>query len=88
MLKDQIGDWLEWQRRKAGAWFKALVAALALLVVFNVFIHPHTPHFGLDKWPGFWAVFGLVGAVGMTLVLKKGVMLIIGKSEDYYDRDK
>ena len=38
-------------------------AALGVLVLLNVFIHPHDPHFGLDKLPGFWALFGLAGAV-------------------------
>ena len=88
MITDQLGDWLEWQRRNSGKWLKAFIAALALLVVLNLFIHPHHPHFGLDALPGFWAVFGLGFTVLMTVVLKKFIFLIIGRAEDYYERDK
>ncbi len=88
MLRDQLGDWLELQRRKSSMWLKALFGFLAVLVVLNVFIHPHHPHFGLDKYPGFWAAFGLGFGVVMILVLKKGLGPLVGKPEDYYDRDE
>ncbi len=47
-----------------------MFAALGLLVVLNLFIHPHEPHFGLDAYVGFWAVFGLVGAVALGRAAK------------------
>ncbi len=149
MIKDSVGDWLESQRRNADVWLKFLLAALALLVVANVFLRPSAgehgggghgaapaieshgtpapeghgapapeghgapaaeehgaaagehgtvqahgfwyvdhPHFELDRFPGFWALFGVGFACLMALALKKGLFLIVGRSEDYYDRDK
>ena len=168
MFKDQLGDWLEWQRRNGKIWFFAFLSFLALLLILNIFIHPvshdaghgeghaveashaeagdhgaaethaadthaepahaeeahaepahaapagegygsdvvfpenvypevetHTqtfmevdhPHFTYDVFPGFWLVFSFLMACIMTIVLKKGVFLLIGKSEDYYERD-
>ena len=151
MLKDQLGDWLEWQRRNHKQWLKIFIAILSLLVVVNVFVHPpfggghgeaveehggaapahgeaveehgaaapaeghgaametaeaeghggaqghgeeydfwsvdHT-HFVIDAYPGFWAIFGIGVAILMTLVLKKFVFLLIGKSEDFYERNE
>ena len=61
-------------------------AALGVLVLLNVFIHPHDPHFGLDKLPGFWALFGVVGAVILAKGAKGLAHTILGKDEDFYER--
>jgi len=87
MLKDSLGDWLEWQRRKTKFWFYLLIVFMAVLVLLNFKFGPHPPHFGYDGIPGFWLVFGFGVAVIMTVILKKGVAIILGKSEDFYDRD-
>ena len=63
-----------------------MVAALALLVGLNLFIHPHEPHFGLDAWPGFWAAFGLVGAVALGRAAKGLAHTVLWRPEDYYER--
>ena len=57
---NSLGAFLERQRAHAPAWRKALFAALALLVVANLFVNTHEPHFVIDAYPGFWAGFGLV----------------------------
>jgi hypothetical protein len=62
-----------------------LFAALALLVGLNLFIHPHEPHFGLDAYPGFWALFGLVGAVALGRAAKGLAHTVLGRPEDYYE---
>lgn len=87
MLGEHLGNWLSWQRARAGAWKKALFVVLGLLLVLNLFLRPHHPHFGYDAYPGFWAVFGFGFAVLMTVVLKKILFPILKKPEDYYDRD-
>ena len=60
-------------------------AALGVLVLLNVFIHPHDPHFGLDKLPGFWALFGVVGAVILAKGAKGLAHTVLGKDEDFYE---
>jgi hypothetical protein len=62
-----------------------MFAALGLLVVLNLFIHPHEPHFGLDAYLGFWAVFGLAGAVILGRAAKGLAHTVLGKNEDFYE---
>jgi hypothetical protein len=59
---------------------------LGLLVLLNLFIHPHEPHFGLDAYPGFWAVFGLAVAVGLGRAAKGLAHTVLGKDEDFYEK--
>jgi hypothetical protein len=65
-------------------WRNLMLAALAVLVVLNLFIHPHHPHFEAEVWPGFWAVFGLVVAVVLARIAKGAAHTFLGKREDFY----
>ncbi len=60
--------------------------ALGLLVLLNVFIHPHHPHFGLEAIPGFWGLFGLAGAVILGKGAKGLAHTVLGQDENYYER--
>jgi hypothetical protein len=62
-----------------------MFAGLGLLVVLNLFITPHHPHFGLEKIPGFWALFGLLGALILAKGAKGAAHTFLGKDEDYYE---
>jgi hypothetical protein len=63
-----------------------MFASLGLLVVLNLFITPHHPHFGLEKIPGFWALFGLLGAVILAKGAKGAAHGFLGKDEDFYEK--
>ena len=76
---------LQWARDHYQLFKWLLFVWLAALVVVNVFIIPHHPHFGLEKIPGFWAVFGAVCGLLFVLILKKIVFVIISRSEDFYE---
>jgi len=43
-------------------------------------------HTAAERFPGFWAVFGLVGCIVLILVSKGFGHLGIMQREDYYDR--
>jgi len=62
----------------------AFFVCLGVLLALNLFILPHHPHFGLEKIPGFWALFGLAGAVLLTRLAKGAAHTFLGKDEDYY----
>ena len=81
-----LGRWLEENRTPArrGLWRKVMFALLGVLVVLNFIIPNHHPHFGADKYPGFWPVFGLVIGVVMVFFVKKIVQPLIKRPEDYY----
>lgn len=60
-------------------------AELGLLVVLNLFIHNHHPHFALEKFTGFWAVFGLAASLVLGKVAKGLAHTVLGKDESFYD---
>lgn len=64
----------------------AVLCALALVADFG---YLKQPHFDIERWPGFYAVYGFV--VSMTLVLTaKQLRKLLRRNEDYYespDRD-
>jgi heme/copper-type cytochrome/quinol oxidase subunit 1 len=61
---------------------------LALLVVIDAMpwlvdkAHAHT---AAERWPGFWAVFGLVGCALIVFLSKAFGHAGIMKREEYYD---
>lgn len=61
----------------------AVLCALALVADFFYAKHPH---FAVERWPGFYAVYGF--AVSMALVLTaKRLRRWLRRDEDYYDND-
>lgn len=79
-----LGTCLEAQRALWLFWRKLFFTALALFVVVNLFVRPEEPHFGLDAYPGFWAVFGLGVGLVMIFVMKRIIQPLIVRKEDYY----
>ena len=62
-----------------------LLAILVILDAIPALVDKEHAHSTVEKWPGFWAVFGFIGCVVIILVSKwfghRGIM----KREDYYD---
>jgi hypothetical protein len=65
---------------------RLMFLSLGALVLLNVLIHAPHPHFGLEKLPGFWALFGLVVAVVLGRLAKGAAHAFLGKDEDYYQK--
>lgn len=63
--------------------FHALVLACAALLAVDFFLHRHA-HFGFEGWPGFYAGYGLLCAVGLVLAAGK-LRQVLMRREDYYD---
>jgi peptidoglycan/LPS O-acetylase OafA/YrhL len=81
----QLIEFLQRHRRTV-AWLG--LAALALLVVLDALpfvVDKHHAHTDAEKFPGFWAVFGLGGCIFIILASKGFGKLGIMKREDYYD---
>jgi hypothetical protein len=79
----ESGHWLVRPRTIRLLWI-AFVAVLAATVAAGFLVDMH-PHFEVERWPAFFAVFGFVACVAMVLGSKLlGVLL---KREDtYHDR--
>jgi len=74
------------QKEKTLFWKRFFFGLLVLLLLANFFIRPQHPHFGLEKIPGFWAVFGLGGAILLAVLSKAAAHRLLGRGEDFYDR--
>ncbi|NGO43481.1 hypothetical protein G6048_15360 [Streptomyces sp. YC419] len=59
----------------------AVLCALSLLADF---LYTKHPHFSVEGWPGFYAVYGFVGSVTLVLVAKE-LRRLLRRDEDYYD---
>jgi hypothetical protein len=81
-----LGPWLDRTRKKhATFWGLLFLVILAALVGINFFILPHHAEYLYDRYPGFWALFGMAVAVLMVLVMKKLIYPLITGPEDSYD---
>lgn len=85
MKLSPLGEFLEKQRSKTGHWTLFMIAVLVVLVGLNFIWTPEHPHFGLDKYTGFWAAFGLLIGLGMVIIMKKIVQPMIARDEEFYD---
>ena len=65
-------------------WGASLVI-LALLVLADLFVHHHAPHFGFETSFGFSAWYGFVTCFLMVVVSKKLVGLLLSVRDTYYD---
>ncbi len=62
----------------------ALYLATILLIITDTFIEKHHYTVDLQHYPGYWAAFGLVGAL-ILIITAKILLKPIMKPEDYYD---
>jgi hypothetical protein len=62
------------------------LAVLVLVDAIPALVDKEHAHTEAERFPGFWAVFGLVGCVVLILISKWFGHLGIMTREDYYDR--
>lgn len=74
--------WLLRRRTIRGLWI-GFSAVLALLVLADVFIHPHAV-FGVDGTFGFYAWYGLLTCLAMVLFAKV-LGLVLKRPDTFYD---
>lgn len=65
---------------------KIMYAVLTVMVLLNFIITPPHPHFGAEKIPGFWAVFGVAVAVALARLAKGAAHTFLGKDVDFYEK--
>ena len=84
MSQSKLGDLLAKWRDNAKTFKYAFFAVLVVLCILNVPFVTHHPHFVLDKYPGFFAAFGLIVGLAMVIVMKKIIQPFIARKEDHY----
>ena len=62
--------------------WQAFVAVLALSVLAQLAVEPQ-PHFALESWFGFNALYGLLACAALILIAK-GLGLLLRRRDDYY----
>ena len=79
-----LGAFIQAQLRLTIPWMILWFGVLGFLLLLNIFIRPEHPHFVVDAYWGFWAVFGLGVGCLMVFVMKRIVQPLIVRKEDYY----
>lgn len=86
-MNDHDRRWLDEPRNVTRIVYAlAALCALALLADFG---YLKQPHFGLENWPGFYAIYGFVVSVTLVLTAKQ-LRKVLRRNENYYeppDRD-
>ena len=81
-MEDKKKNWLE-EAGNVKLIRRALYAICALLLVVDLFVHKH-PHIVAEEWFGFYGLYGFVACVVLVLAAR-GLRVILGRREDYYD---
>ena len=63
----------------------SVIVVCALLFLLDAFYEKH-PVFSMEKYFGFYGIFGFVACVGLVLAAKELRKLLM-RREDYYDSD-
>ena len=62
---------------------RVFFAISAILFIADFFV-PRKTHLGVEKVPGFYAIYGFIGCVVLVLVAKE-MRKIVMRRESYYD---
>jgi peptidoglycan/LPS O-acetylase OafA/YrhL len=81
----QIIEWLRARLRWVVRFCLAILAVLVLLDAVPGVVDKSHAHTEIERWPGFWAIFGVVGCAFLIVVSKAFGKLGIMRKEDYYD---
>lgn len=83
-----IVRFIGWARRRMTLVIFVCYAVLGLLILIDIGIPRHHPHFLGDIIPGFWAGFGLFACILIILFSKWLGNKILFRPDDYYENDK
>ena len=61
-----------------------LLAGLCALALVADFFYAKHPYFDVERWPGFYAVYGFVVSVTLVLTAKQ-LRKLLRRDEDYYE---
>jgi hypothetical protein len=81
---NSLGALFERFREGYKVWRTLFFVVLVLLFALNFVVLPDEAHFGLDRYPGFFAGFGLIGGGLLVLIMEKIVRPLIARKEDFY----
>lgn len=76
--------WLDNPKNVRKLWHGFLLT-LALTVIIGLLLDLH-PHFAIERWPGFYAIYGFITCL-LMIVVAKGLGLLLKRPDSYYDRD-
>jgi len=81
----KLAEWIGTLRENLKILKTVMIAYLAVLVVFDVFLSREHAHYLIDKIYAYWSLFGLVGCF-LLIKFSKGIAhLFLAKDENFYD---
>ena len=69
--------------RRFGTRVFYLLAALCAGLFLADFLYAKHPHFEVERWPGFYGLYGFAAYVGLVLAAKR-LRRWLRRDEDYY----
>lgn len=59
------------------------LAVLCTLALLADFFYTKQPHFGFERWPGFYGIYGFVVSFSLVLTAKQ-LRRLLRRDEDFY----
>ncbi len=83
-MKDDDPRWLDEPRNVTRIVYG--LAALCALALVADFFYTKKPYFDIERFPGFYALYGFVVSTALVLTAKQ-LRRVLRRDEDYYERD-
>jgi hypothetical protein len=74
-----------WDAKKNIVTLLKIFFSICVLLFAVDFVVPKEAHMPWEKWPGFYAIYGLVACVILVLVSKYILRPLAKRDEDYYE---
>ncbi len=74
-----------WDKKKNIVTLLRYFFGICVFLFIIDFIVPYKTHMPWEKWPGFYAIYGLVACVILVLVSKYVLRPLVEREENYYD---
>jgi hypothetical protein len=81
-----MGQIITYLRNRAQSLKLIFFGFLIFTIVYDIFAERHEPHFWGDNIIGFWALFGGLGCLVMSVVCKGLYKNWLKKDDNYYDK--
>ncbi|MPZ61951.1 MAG: hypothetical protein GEU93_11785 [Propionibacteriales bacterium] len=82
-MNDDDPRWLD-EPRNVTRLVYGLVVLCALAFLADLF-YTKDPHFGVERWFGFYAIYGFVVSTALVMSAKEVLRRVVRRDEDYYE---
>ncbi len=81
----RLVKWIDFLGAHLRALRNAMIAILAVIVLFDVSLSRQEAHYFVDRIYAYWTLFGAVGCFVLIKFAKGMAHMFLSKNEDYYE---